>query len=135
MDNFFEDWEEPERFLSAIPAIKTPRMDIYEDNENVIAKAELPGVDPKNIEIEIKDNILKIEAKTEEKKEEREKGYYKKEMSNGYYKRIVSLPTEVKGEKAEASYEKGILKIVIPEAKPNKEEKKQGVKIKVKKVK
>jgi HSP20 family protein len=131
-DQFFENWEEPERFLSIIPSTKTPRMDIYEDGSgNLIAEAELPGIDPKDINIEIKDNILKLEAKTEKKEEEKRKGYYRKEMSENYYKRVIPLPTEVKGEKAEASYKDGILKIIIPQVEPKKEEKK-GIKVKVK---
>jgi len=129
IDSFPQDWEWPE--LPIFPVIKTPKVDIYEDKGNVVVKAELPGIEPKDIDIEIKDNVLKLEAKTEEKKEEKEKGYYKKEMSKRYYKRIISLPTEVKGEKAEASYNKGILEIVIPEVKPEKE-KKKGIKVKVK---
>jgi len=119
------------RRLEEIPMARTPRMDVYEDNGNVVVEVELPKIDPKNIDIEVKDNILKLEAKTEEKKEEKKKGYYKKEISSGFFKRILPLPVEVVGEKAEADYKDGILKITIPKAKPKKEEKK-GVKIKIK---
>jgi len=107
-------------------------MDIYEEGNNVVAKVELPGVDPKNIDAEVKDNVLKVEAKTEEKKEEKGKGYYRKEISAGYFKRAVPLPVEVIGEKADAKYEEGILKVVIPK-KQVKKGKKKGTKIKVKK--
>jgi len=127
-----EEWSE--RLLPGIsrfPMIKTPKMDIYEDDGNVVAKVELPGVDPKNIEIEVKDNYLKVAASTEEKKEEKRKGYYRKELSQGYYRRVVPLPAEVVGEEADASYEDGILKVVIPKTKPKKEGKKP-IKIKVK---
>ena len=126
---FEEEW--PERWFPRIPAFRAPRMDIYEDNGNVVAEVELPGVDPKNIEVEVKDNILKVEAKTEEKKEEKRKGYYRKELSKGYYKRAVPLPVEVQEEKAEASFEGGILKMVIPKVKPVKKEEKKPIKIKV----
>ena len=133
-----EEWEWPEfrfpRIIPELPSIRTPRMDIYESDGDVIAEVELPGVDPKNIEIEVRDKMLKVEAKTEEKKEEKKKGYYRKEIAAGYYKRIVPLPAEVIGEKATATYKGGMLKIVIPKAKPKKEEKK-GVKVKVKSAK
>lgn len=132
---FEEDWgdifELPERLISPVSTLKTPRMDIYEQNGNIVAEVELPGVDPNDIDVEIKDNFLKIEAKKEEKKEEKKKGYFRKEISRGYYKRIVPLPAEVKSEKAEASYKDGVLKIVIPELK--KKEAKKGTKIKIKK--
>lgn len=114
------------------PKIRTPRMDIYEEGNNVVTEVELPGVDPKDINIEVKDNHLKVEAKVEEKKEVKEKGYYKKEIGARYFKRIVALPAKVKEEKAEAEYADGILKITIPKEAPTKEKEKK-IKIKVKK--
>jgi len=126
-----EEWLERPRWGRMLPMIRTPRMDIYEDNGNVIAEVELPGVDSKNIDVEVKNNVLRVEAKQEEKKEVKEKGYYRKEMGAKYFKRAVSLPTEVIGEKAEAEYTDGVLKVTIPKAKP-KEVKEKKIKIKVK---
>ena len=108
----------------------------YYERTDVIPKSiaiyrKIYRLDPKNIEVEVKDNVLRVEAKQEEKKEEKRKGYYRKEMSKGYYKRAVPLPVEVVGEKATADYQEGILKVVIPKQKPKKETKK-GVKVKVK---
>jgi len=131
IDKWFEE-EWPDFRFPRVPMIRTPRMDIYEEGNNVIAKVELPGVDPKNVDIEVKDNILRLEAKREEKKEEKGKGYYRKEMSAGYYKRAVALPVEVMGAKADAKYEDGILKITIPKLKLTKKGEKKGIKIKVK---
>ncbi len=135
MDEWFEDeWSEnwPERLkwgrLSSgkEPSIvRSPRMDIYEDNGNVVTEVELPKVDPKNIDLEVKDNVLKIEAKTEKKKEEKRKGYYRKEISSGFFKRALPLPVEVTGKKAKADYRDGILKITIPKIKPKKKIKKE----------
>jgi HSP20 family protein len=119
------------KFSEEMPLVRTPKMDIYENNGNVVVEAELPRIDPKNIDIEVKDNVLKVEAKTEEKKEEKGKGYYRKEISSGYFRRALPLPVEVIGEKAEASYREGILKITIPKVQAKKEEK-EGIKIKVK---
>jgi len=130
---FGEEWPEewPEFRFPRVPMIRTPRMDIYETDDKVMAEVELPGVDPKNIGVEVKDNVLRVEAKAEEKKEVKEKGYYRKEMGARYFKRAVTLPTEVIGEKAEAEYEGGVLKVTIPKAKPKKVEEKK-IKIKVK---
>jgi len=129
---FEEEWPEWEWQREIIPTVRTPRMDIYETDDKVVAEVELPGVKPENINVEVKNDILKIEAKAEEKKEEKGKGYYRKEMGTRYFKRTVSLPTEVIGEKAEAEYSDGILKVTIPKAKP-KEVKEKKIKIKVKK--
>ncbi len=128
---FEEEWPEWEWPRIKVPMVRTPRMDIYETDDKVVAEVELPGVDPKNIEVEVKDNVLKVEAKAEEKKEIKERGYYRKEMGARYFKRAVSLPTEVIGEKAEAEYADGVLKVTIPKAKP-KEVKEKKIKIKVK---
>jgi len=126
-----EEWFERPRWGRMLSMIRTPRMDIYETDGEVVAEVELPGVDPKNIEVEVKDNVLKVEAKAEEKKEVKEKGYYRKEMGARYFKRQVSLPTDVIGEKAEAEYTDGVLKVTVPKTKP-KEVKEKKIKIKVK---
>lgn len=135
IDRWFEEdwpdtWERP-RWGWRIPMVRTQRMDIYEINGEVVAEVELPGVDPKNIEVEVKNNVLSVEAKAEKKREEKGKGYYKKELSKGFYKRAVPLPVEVIGEKAKASYKEGILKVAIPKKKPT-EKKEKPIKIKVK---
>jgi len=136
LERFFEEEWEPERWLPRIRVpefpFRAPRMDIYETDGEIVAEVELPGVDPKNIEVEVKDNVLKVEAKAEERKEEKGRGYYRKELSRGYFKRAVPLPVEVLEEKAEASYEDGILKVTIPKKKPAKVEKPKKIKIKVK---
>ena len=110
VDQFFDDdWLEwPEKWFTRVPAFRSPKMDIYEKDNDVVAKVELPGVDPKNIDVEVEDNVLKVEAKTEEEKEEKKKGYYRKELSKGYYRRAMPLPVDVVGDKAEAEYEGGI---------------------------
>jgi HSP20 family protein len=100
--------------------LKTPKMDIYETEKEIIAEIEIPGIDPKNIDIEVGDSSLKIETKKESKKEAKNKGYFRKEISTGYYRRIVSLPESIKKEKAVADYENGILKIKIPKIKEGK---------------
>lgn len=130
---FEEEWPEIDWSNFGFPKIRTPRMDIYETEDKVVAEIELPGVDPKNIDVEVKENHLKVEAKAEEKKEEKGRGYYRKEMGTRYFKRIVPLPVKVVEEKAEAEYSDGILKVTIPKLAPKKEkEKKIQVKVKTK---
>lgn len=124
IERWFEEWPEFE-----FPEIRTPRMDVYETENEVVAELEIPGVKPENINVEVKNNVLKVEAKEEEKKEVKEKGYFKREIGKRYFKRQILLPTEVIGEKAEAEYDNGILKIKIPKV---KEKKREGKKIKVK---
>jgi len=139
LERWFEEewpefWEWPERWLPSVPKgplMRTPRVDVYETDGDVVAEFELPGVKPENIDVEVKNDMIKVEAKAEEKKEEKKKGYWRKELSRGYYRRIVPLPVNVQESKAQANYEQGVLKITIPKVKPEKKEEKK-VKVKVK---
>jgi len=134
LDSFFDEgWLEPSE-RSRHSHLKTPRMDIYETEKEVVAKVEMPGVEADDIDVEVTEDVLKIEAKSEQKNEEKEKGYYRKEIISGFYRRMVPLPAEVKGEKAAADYEGGVLTVTIPKAEP-REKKEKVNKVKVKKKK
>jgi HSP20 family protein len=100
-----------------------PSLDIYQDKDNVYAKVALPGVDPKEIDVAVENDILSLGSSVEKKSEVDEKDYYRKEIRYGSFHRSVQLPTHVDGDKAEAEYADGILKITIPkkdEVKPKK---------------
>ncbi len=115
LGKFFED---DDWFLPVFPRLdfSKPAMDIKETENDVIAEIELPGFDPKNIEVSVEKGVLKVSGKMDEKKEEKEKGYWRKEIRRGSFERMVRLPVSVKENAAEATYEKGILKIVMPKA-------------------
>lgn len=89
-------------------------VDVYEEKGNVIAEMNLPGIDPKEIEISFLNGYLKIAGKREEEKETKDKNYFFKEIKRGTFERKVELPTKVKADKAEATFKNGMLKIVIP---------------------
>jgi len=128
-----EEWFEKPRWQKGLfPMVRAPKMDISETEKEIIAEVELPGVDPKNIEVEVKDNVLSVAAEKKDEKEEKKKGYYRKEISRGFYKRAIPLPVEVIGEKTNAEYQDGILKVIVPKVKPGKPEKKKAFKVKVK---
>lgn len=97
-----------------------PAIDVYQDKNNVIVETPLPGVDPEKVDISIENDVLVIKGESEEKKEIEEKNYYRKEVRSGSFYRTVALPTRVVGDKAEANYKKGMLKIVIPKAQETK---------------
>ena len=136
----WEDWEDIDKwFEERWPEIKTaefmPPVDIYEKDNKIIAEVEIPGVKPEDINIEVTDNLLKVEAKTKEEKEEKERDYYRKEIGKRYFKRIIALPVDVKGNEAVAECEDGVLRIEIPKVKKKEEPKKIKVKVKAKKSK
>jgi len=124
-------WEWPEIRFPKLPSVRVPRMDIYEKGNNVVAEVELPGVKAEDISVEVKDNVLDIEERSEEEKEEKKKGYYRKESGERYFRRQATLPTDVIGDKAEAEYADGVLTVTIPKAKP-KAAKEKKIKVKAK---
>jgi HSP20 family protein len=88
--------------------------DIYEDNGNIVVKAELPGMKKEDIDVEIAGDVLTISG--EKKKEEKveEKNYYRMERSLGAFSRSFSLPASVQTEKIKAHFKDGVLEVIIP---------------------
>jgi len=98
-----------------------PALDVYEDKENFVVKAELPGMKKEEIEVSFQDGALSIsgECKSETKNEDAE--VYRAERYVGRFQRTVALPTGVAADKVKAQYKDGILTVTLPkteEAKP-----------------
>ena len=100
-----------------------PMVDIYDDNDHIVIKAELPGIDKKDITIDLKDGVLTLKGERNVENEEKEDNYYRRERSFGKFERAFTLPTGLDPEKIKADYKDGVLKIEIP--KPEKEKPKQ----------
>jgi HSP20 family protein len=94
----------------------TPAVDVYEKDNNIIVEAPLPGIDPDNVQVAVENDVLSIEGSSEKKTEVDEKNYYRKEVRSGSFHRAVALPAGVDGEKAVASYKKGVLTVTVPKA-------------------
>jgi HSP20 family protein len=101
-----------------------PAVDVYEGEHNVTLKIEVPGIDEKDIDVRVENNILTVhgERKFEkEEKEEKEENYRRIERQYGSFTRCFTLPSTLDAEKVTANYEKGVLKITLvkkAEAKP-----------------
>src|SRR2546422_667329 len=98
-----------------------PAVDVYEDEHNVTLKIEVPGIDEKDIDVRIENNVLTVHGERKFEKEEKEENFRRVERQYGSFTRTFTLPTTVDAEKVSANYDKGILKIVLPkkaEAKP-----------------
>jgi len=116
IDKFFSDenWLLP--VFTRVELTK-PAMDVKETDKEVIAEVEIPGFDPEKVDVSVEDGVLRVKGSMDEKKEEKDKGYWRKEIRKGSFERMVSLPVAVKEDAVEATYEKGVLKIVMPKAK------------------
>ncbi len=119
---FFGDFDLPTDFNNNG---RQPLIDILDKGKEFEVVAELPGVDKKDIDLEVEHSSLNLKAEIENKIEEENKddGYYYKERSYSSFCRNIPLPDEVIPEKAEAVFKNGVLKIVLPKKNPleNKE--------------
>jgi len=105
-----------------------PSLDVAETKNDLVVKAEVPGMDAKNIGISISDGVLTIKGEKKEEREEKEADYHLVERSYGAFTRSIRLPAEVHGDKINATYKNGVLKITLPKS---EEAKKKEIKIKV----
>ena len=102
---------------------KHPRVDVIDHDDKVIVKAELPGVEKKDLDVTMSDNTVTIKGSVSHEKEEKKGDYYRKEMSSGTFSRTVALPAEVDADKANASYKDGVLELTLPKLAKSKRRK------------
>lgn len=105
-------WEWPD--LPALPEVRWPRVDVVDREEDVLVRAEIPGVDKKDLEISVTDNALTIKGATKREQKEEKGEYYRHEISEASFARTVALPADVDGTRAKASSKDGMVEIVIP---------------------
>jgi len=119
-DDFFSSWL-PVRRRGLLEGEWSPSVDIAETDENIVVKAELPGIKQDDVDITITNDVLTLKGEKKEEKEIKRENYHRIERSYGGFQRSISLPTGVQADKAKASYRDGVLTITVPkveEAKP-----------------
>ena len=98
-----------------------PPVDIFENGDNLVLKAELPGINPDDVEIRVEDNTLYLKGERKFEKEVKEQNYHRVERSYGTFTRTFSLPNSIDSDKVAANYKDGVLTLTMPkkeEAKP-----------------
>jgi HSP20 family protein len=105
-----------------------PSLDVSETKNDLVVKAELPGMDPKDINISLSNGLLTITGEKKQEKEEKDENYHLIERSYGSFTRSVRLPREVQSDKITASFKNGVLRVTLPKS---EEAKKKEIKIKV----
>jgi HSP20 family protein len=122
MNRLFRESYGPEgRDESLTTSQFAPPVDVYEDEHNVVLKVEVPGIDEKDIDVRVENNVLTVHGERKVEKEEKEENFRRIERQYGSFTRTFTLPSTVDAESIQADYDKGILKIVLPkkaEAKP-----------------
>src|SRR5437763_9861680 len=98
-----------------------PPVDVYEDEHNVTLKIEVPGIDEKDIDVQIENNLLTVHGERKFEKEEKEENFRRVERQYGSFTRSFTLPNTVNPGQVSAHYDKGVLKVKLAkkaEAKP-----------------
>jgi HSP20 family protein len=115
-------FEPMERFVQAFmpwltpfsPQALSPKLDVIERDSSVLVRAEVPGVNKGNLEVEASDTSVTIKGEVEQQDERDEKHYSISETSRGAFVRTVSLPSEVDSTKAKATFRDGVVEVMLP---------------------
>jgi HSP20 family protein len=140
VEKMFEDWFEdfwsrphPRLWRPTLGrlrsiALEAPALDVFGNKDDLIVKAEIPGLSKEDIDITIEGNTLTIKGQKKKEEEIKDEDYYRCERTFGAFSRSIDLPTEVKADKVNASFKDGVLEIRLPKT---EEAKKNVVKVKV----
>ncbi len=110
------------------PAAFTPRVDVAETDTEVKVSAELPGMDEKDISVELQDDVLILRGEKKNEQEEKGKNWFRREQSWGAFHRAVELPAGVDAGKAKAQFKKGVLTFTAPK-RPEEQARRRAVPI------
>jgi HSP20 family protein len=125
LDRWFDDSISAPRRWNGETNLKTwnPAVDVYEESDRFVIKAELPGLDRKDIEVDLNDRVLTLKGERSFENEVKEDGYYRKERAFGKFHRAFTLPANLNADEIKAEFKDGLLTINIP--KPEEEKPKQ----------
>jgi HSP20 family protein len=115
MERFFDRFVAPvwEPF-GMVAGDWAPMLDVSETKDAMVVTAEIPGVDPKEIEIALTGDLLTLKGEKEKAKEEKEEHYHRVERTYGAFLRTVRLPMPVDGSKVTATFKNGVLVVTLP---------------------
>jgi HSP20 family protein len=114
VSNFFDF---PSKLFAGM---SSPRVDVYQTENDIIVKAEIPGVSKEDLNVYIDENSLRLLGQTKKENELKDENAYRTERYYGSFSRTIPLPVEVKSDQAKAEYRDGILSITVPKVEPSK---------------
>lgn len=121
-EDFWSRFDRSEAVSNGSLSASEPRTDLSEADDVVEVSIELPGMDEKDIEVDVSDDVLTIRGEKKSEREEKRKGYYLAERTFGGFYRRIPLPPGVDSEKAAAQFRKGVLTVTLPKT-PEAQEK------------
>jgi HSP20 family protein len=117
-------------FWSGMPRISegvepSPSVDIFEKGDDVIVKSDMPGMTKEDIEVNLTDDSITLSGERKKEEKVEEKNFYRLERSYGSFRRTFALPSEVRSDKAKASFKDGVLEVRIPKSESAKQKEKK----------
>jgi HSP20 family protein len=107
-DRFFDDWQDGHE------RAWTPAIDVVREDDHLVLRADLPGIKPEEVSIEVEDDILRVSGEHRESKEEKDKRYVRRERRYGSFSRSMALPVGVDAKKIRAKTHDGVVEVTIP---------------------
>jgi HSP20 family protein len=129
MDRFWDRFFNDKPFGRMSTEDWFPSVDISETKNKLLIKAELPGLEAQDVDVNISGDILTVRGEKKKEEEQKDEQYYSCERYSGSFQRSFRLPVNVQTDKIEATFDKGVLRIALPKT---EEAKKKNIKIKVK---
>ncbi|HXK36451.1 MAG TPA: Hsp20/alpha crystallin family protein [Candidatus Paceibacterota bacterium] len=114
IERFFDEELPSFGFIPAVKRSLEPAMDVYQTDTELVVELQVPKVEPKDIKVTVEDGVLKVEGGMSAEQEEKGKEYFRREIRRGHFVRMLALPVSVKEGDAKASFEHGVLKVVLP---------------------
>lgn len=93
---------------------KVPKVDVIDRDEEVLVRAEIPGVEKKDLDVSLSDNTVTIKGSTSHEEKQEKGDYFRSEISTGSFSRTLTLPADVDGAKAKATFKNGVLELLLP---------------------
>lgn len=126
LERFFDDfmgknWMRPWSWEFPDIESQMPRVDVIDREDEVVVKAELPGINKEDIEVNVTDSTLTIKGSSKKEEEEEKGDYHRREISSSYVSRTVQLPAEVEGENAKATLKDGVLEVTLHKVEKSKQ--------------
>ena len=129
MDRLWNRFLGETSFAKTFDEMWSPSVDISETKDDFVVKAELPGLEAKDVNVSISGDILTIKGEKKAEEEEKDEHYHRVERCSGSFQRVFQLSSGVKADKIEAKFDKGVLKVILPKV---EEAKKKEIEVKVK---
>lgn len=108
------DWPAWSGLEESLKQLRSPRLDVVDRDKDILIRAELPGVEKKDVDVSVSDHVLVIKASVSRESEKKGEGYFRREIAQSDFSRSLALPDGVDTAKISASMKNGMLEIVLP---------------------